>query len=525
MKNIINYIKKNYLFLSILGILILFCFLNFFNIKNYFNSLGLIGTKYYIAYFCVSLLLFIIFIFYKKKLYKTNENIENNIHKIFLKLGIILGIFFLVLSPMFTGSDEHNHFYRIYEITDLKFVTPTDEFIGSNMPGSLHETFIVGGEHNTKINYLNIIDMIDIELDKNNTEEYGNLWTNSYHNTALYSPVSYTPHTVGVAIGKVLDLAPYYIGMLGRLTNLIIFLIIGYFTLKIMPKAKIFFFLILISPNMLQTATTLSADAFTNIIFLFFLAMIFKNIFQKDIISVKDKILLFISAIVISLCKVVYFPIIALLFLIPKDKFNNNLKSKNIFVVFTIILSLVGALLWSSATQGVFEIEYTMTEHQMNFVFSNFIEYIFIFIRTMSINIVNYIESLFVGRTMYHSQLAIPAIVSFGYIALVILSLFISTDNNKTKRSFNILIWCISLLIIGLISSAIYVQCTAQYFSVGDPLIIGIQGRYFLPVIFLIPFMVINLKKKLKFDSKNLILTAVSINMITYFYMMMTFIV
>ena len=42
------------------------------------------------------------------------KNKTDKLAKLFVVFGLIMGVVFLVLSPLFTGSDEHNHYYRIY---------------------------------------------------------------------------------------------------------------------------------------------------------------------------------------------------------------------------------------------------------------------------------------------------------------------------------------------------------------------------------------------------------------------------
>ena len=118
-------------------------------------------------------------------------------------------------------------------------VTPTKKVVGSILPSSLENTFVIGGGSNTIIKYRNIKDMIKIPLESNVTKQYGVEWTNDYSNTALYSPVQYLPHTLGFMIAKLFKLSPYYVGMFGRIFNLISYLIMGYLCIKILPKYKL----------------------------------------------------------------------------------------------------------------------------------------------------------------------------------------------------------------------------------------------------------------------------------------------
>ena len=511
-KNIYNLI----LFLFV----IVFFVINLYDLKYKLNGNNINSTKYYIIFLSISIIIFLIILLLNKI---TSKKIENKIHRVFLVAILVLGSIFIVLSPLFTGSDEHNHYYRIYEITEGVFVTPTEQFVGSNMPESLQETFEIASGNNTKIKYKDIKKMKKIKLNKEQTKQYGDLWTNSYSNTALYSPIQYLPQVLGFIIGKMIGLGPLLIGMLGRLFNLIFYALIGFFCLKIIPKSKMFYFLILISPNMLQCATTLSADAFTNGIFLLILSMFLNIYYRETKIKRSEEIFLFALSVLISLCKIVYLPIVLLLLIIIKDKFKKGKKEKIIFSVITITCSVVVSLLWMKCTKGVFAISYDKTELQKQFIIHNPIEYAVIFIRTFSINIVKYIECLFVGTTMYHSQLEMPILISLIYVIIAVISLIKEKEENKFTILQKILIAFIGLIIIGLISTAIYIQCTAQFSSVGNDVIQGIQGRYFIPVIFLLPFVIKPIKEKMNIDNKIMYKTALAINLITFFFMINQF--
>ncbi len=495
----------------------LFLFLNMFDLHNKMVETGIYGKRYYFALIVVSLLAYLIILFINKKFL-----LKSSMQKIFVINATILGLFFVFLSPMFSGSDEQNHYYRIYEISSGTLVTPTKGIVGSKLPESLDKAYNVSGAYNVTKKYRDIKTMNNIKLDKKNVVQYGKDSKN-YDNTALYSPIQYFPHVIGFFIGIVLNLSPLMIGLLGRIFNLIFFISIGYLCIKIIPKAKIFYLLILLSPSMLQCATTLSADAFTNIIVLLLLAIIFNVIHKNEKVSIKDKLLIFSLSIIIALCKIVYLPIVFICLFINKDKYKNKNKEKYLFCLITIILSCIVSYLWIRYTNSIFDIAYKNSELQKQYIFSHIIEYGFVFIRTMMNDFLLNIESLFVGIRMYHSQLIIPSFISLVYVLLVVLAYFRCNIKNKINIIVRIALVVIAVMIMGLISTAIYIQCTAhQPDGIGSPIILGIQGRYFIPVVFLFPF-IFDIKKKLLVDDKLLINSALIINVITFMFMIVQF--
>ncbi len=516
MKKTLDLINKNiYLLILIIGLFV-FAILNIYDLK--IADAPNIKLMFMI-FLGISIITSLVLIFIKFKL-KDNFNIP----KIYLITCLLLGIVYIFLSPLFTGSDEHNHYYRIYEISEGVFITPTDNNkVGSILPASLKETFQIAGSNNTMIKYHHIKDMMSIKM-TNEVMKYGNDFADSYSNTALYSPIQYIPQVLGFSLGKVFNATPYTLGMLGRIFNLLFYALIGFMALKIIPKGKMVVMLILLSPNMLQCATTLSADAFTNVIFLLLIALIFSCLNAKDKITFRKEAALFILAITISLCKIVYLPVVFLLFLIPKDKYKNSLKEKNIFCLLTIIFSIIVSLLWMNTTNNIFEIAYVQSNLQKEFIFHNLIEYIIILMRTFVIEGFHYFECLLVGTTMYHTQLNIPTLFSLFYNIVVILAYIYDDEKLEINNLGKWSIALITLTIIGLISSAIYIQCTANFYSVGNNIVGGIQGRYFVPILFLIIFLIESNKKKI-FGNYNYLMTIIFSSAIVWLYMLTRFIV
>ncbi len=481
MKKALTIITNNLYLLLLILTTFVFAGVSVYNLKTAsYQHLKTIAIIY--LGICILISGFLIFTYSKK--FK-----EKNIPYIFITLCIILGVIYIFASPLFTGSDEHNHYYRIYEITEGKFITDTKYgVVGSKLPRALKETFIIGSGDNS-VKYGNIKDMIKVKIDKDDKVVYGNDYTDFYSNTALYSPVQYLPHIIGFSIGKIANFGVYGIGLLGRIFNLIFYALLGFLALKIIPKGKTFIMMILLSPNMLQCATTLSADAFTNAIFLLLISLIFMIKSKDKIISKWEELFLFLLSITIALCKIVYLPVAFLLLLIPKNKYKNGNKEKYIFCIITIAIAVFVSFLWMSTTNPIFDIAYQQAGLQKQFILNNIIEYLVIFIRTYIIYGFKYFECLLVGTTMYHTQLNISTLLSVFYNIIVILALLndeTKCNSNTFDKSFLALV---SIAIIGLISTAIYIQCTSGSYGVGFHEIIGLQGRYFVPLLFVLPYL------------------------------------
>ncbi len=478
------------------------------NYKSYFLILSLI--------LCFVINIFIFIINKRKK--------EIKFHKLFAISSLILGGIYLLLAPLFTGSDEHNHYYRIYEIANGTLVTPTNEVIGSKLPTSLYKTFVDTDSdpinRNARVKYKNIVTMSKIPLNKNEIEQYGKGFEKEYNNTALYSPIQYLPQVLGMKIGIIFNLNPFFIGMLARVFNLISYIIIGAWAFYKLPKFKTFSFILMTSPMILSNATTLSADAFTNIIIFLFISYIMYFIDTSKKIKKIDYVTLLILSVFIAGCKIVYLPIITLLLLIPKKSFSSK-KQKYIFSFSSIILASVISLMWMNNTNQYFEIYYTATATQKTHILNNLLGYAIVVMRSYSQQFINLVSNTLAGTYMYSAQLEVYEIISFVYIGIALLSALTEKEESKISTVSKIFVGCIGIIIVALISTAIYIQCTANVVQIDNPTIVGLQGRYFIPVLMLVMLIIKNYNLNIK--DKNLICMSLFMNLPIFLTMIVRF--
>ena len=402
-----------------------------------------------------------------------------------------------------------------------------DGVVNGELPSSLYETLRAGGLEEKKVKYDSIPDMMGVPLDKNNTMVYNQEDYSAYYVAAsLYSPVSYIPHLVGFSIGKVFNLGPYYIGMLGRVFNLIFYILIGYFAIKIAPKGKLFYLLVLLSPNMLHCATVLSADAFINVCILLFIAMIMKIRLNDEIMTYQREVLLAVLSVVISLCKICYLPFVAFLFFIRKGQYKKGSKEKYIYVAIVSIIAIICSLLWLKGVNSIMELEYPKSVLQKEFILSEPFGYLGVLFNTIADSFVISVEGLFGGTMMYHAQIIVPAFVSLFYAGVVLLS-----TTKKEKKSIRplsdlerVVIIVVCCIIAVLILTALYMQFTAMFYGVAFWKIMGIQGRYFIPIVLCLPF-VIKWKKTRDLDERKMLVSSFAVALIVWFHMMNQFII
>ncbi|MBR3661644.1 MAG: DUF2142 domain-containing protein [Bacilli bacterium] len=453
--------KKTQIVLYVLSIIALLAF-------NYIR-VGRMNIFLFIFEFVVSAIL--LFALFKLKKIK----IEN----LFLLIGIPLAILYMFSSPFCKVPDEMSHYARSYAISEGDLLSDIDK------NGNAYVT-TPGINKVCKVeSYDNYFKALTA---KNKNEK------TVHSNTALYNFIIYIPQTLGVLVSKIFNLSMPISIYLSRLFNLICYLTLIYFSIKLIPYFKEFIILIALNPMALQEGASLSADSITIGISIFFISYIFYLYSKKEEkLSKKEFVILLITSLVCSLSKIVYVPLCLLPILLPKTKFKNG-KDKIIKVLVLILIPIILNLIWlkfASKYLVVFQ-PGVDTPNQVKYVLKQPFTYIVTILRTIQTYGVDYIESLFGGKLNLFN---VPTGRFYVYMTLLITIIMLlvyrfSDKTNCIKRKITYLFLLLSIIL--LIFTSLYVQWTPLKKNV----INGVQGRYFLPIMLLLPFICLKSNKK-----------------------------
>lgn len=465
-----KFTKENWKYILIYFILLFYSLsLNFISkdVKPNYIYLLLFGT------ILVSLIYF--FILRKVDFEKTQ------ISKIFLIIAIPIGFLYIIAFPISTIPDETAHFCRSYEISCGYLVSEKDinGVGGRDLPKSIPDIMFNSNTDNLAQYYKNVFKV-------SNSEETTYI---GFSNTSLYSFVCYLPQAIGIFITRLFTDKLILMAYGGRIINFLVFTILIYHSLKIIPCKKTVFIIIAFLPIVFQEAISLSPDALTIAISFFLISYILNLRYVKDEnykLKLYDYAILTISIIVMSLCKIVYIPLCILLFLIPKEKYGSA-KRKNIFNAVLISSAIIINLLWlvfSSRYLVEFN-EGVNTPNQVKFVLGNIPTYIGIIIRTIELYLQNFIDNI-VGGSISLMNIELSKVLRNITLFLLLITIFTDNAKNyKIDRNTKIVFLLVFGCIIGLIFTSLYVQWT----PVESNIINGVQGRYFIPIILLIPFI------------------------------------
>lgn len=404
--------------------------------------------------------------------------------KLFLNFMIPIGLLFLVLMIPGFVADEPAHIYRAYDISKGIFITPIDEDgkSSSNIPKDLNLN-----ERDSFDNYKALNDKLHEESNYEETEEL-------FNPAQGYNPIMYIFSSIAFLIGRTFSLNTFLVVYLARIFNFIIFLILGYYAIKLIPIGKLVLFIYFFNPMLIHQAASVSADSIINSIVLFFIAFVLHLYCQEKEMTKKQKIIFIINAIAISLAKYVYFPVIFISLILLKSKAIGEKKNRKILYItigITLILAIASYLIGSRYEDlGVYAKEHNVNSiEQIKNIITHPITYISTIFYTLS-QFGEYYFYGFAGKYLGWINILVNSVPILIYGFLLGISPILEKNEKQLQKKDKIIFNIVFLIVFVLVLTGMYLINS----EVGSNIIEGVQGRYFIPIV-LLPLITVIMKK------------------------------
>ena len=417
--------------------------------------------------FLVLSLMYCLFIFYRAG-FKTER-----LHLYFAIVCTILGLMFIVAQPIatFYSWDDQIHFGAIVD-----------------WPGG-HIPYSNGEYHSTDANVLNSAGKFAINSSEEKQQQadlFNSDATNTYAKDLIPLPrvdqIHYLPMSIGYNLAKILHLPFTVCFILGKIFNLIAYVILISYAIKITKIGKRLISFIALIPINVFLASNYSYDpAVLAGITVFFVQVVNYYIDKESKVDFKTTLIMIASITYACFAKAVYAPFLLLTLLIPKTSFRSSEQCRLAKIFFSILMLLLLALpLFNGGTASDPRGGHTSVKEQASLIFSHPLEYT----NVLNKNAGTQLLPNFIGNssTINYAYMGDSTTTPNLYILLIaFLIFFFITDNfnNKLKAKHRITILSISSAIIILIWTALYLS----FNEVGATIIKGVQGRYFLPLL------------------------------------------
>lgn len=474
--------------------------LKFNNYKDY----KIIRDKVILDLFIFTIIYIGIFVMlYLCRNYLPKYNIKHE--KLFVLLSLIFGITFSILIPIFQVPDEETHIKMIYKELGYENID-IEKYIGS-------------AKNNASI--------IRNKNKKVDTKKYfsisNKLMVKFKFTIPKVSVLRHFPQAMALEISTIFHLPVFIAFFLAELFGVIFYTIVGYYTLKILPIKKDAMMFLMLLPIAVQQYSSFSYDCVTNAICFFMIAYILYLKFIKDSFELKDLVYFLLLLILICICKIPYVLLGLIIFIVPFKKWNIKLKKLNINYKFLnehkyiIIPSFIILII----TLACIVFEYFNNSYVIRTVYVSLM-HPFSAIRLINRTIVTfffeYVNSFFSELGWLETDY--PFLIELLMIIFFLIFIFFDVDDDKYKLTVydKIYIFIISLLmvcftILSMLPWTVNAygvdidnisNGTILYYIRNIKYIGGVQGRYFIPFIFLI-FLIFDFKckgvfKKYKFQ-------------------------
>jgi hypothetical protein len=408
-------------------------------------------------------------------------------HELFAWLGLLLGLAYVFLTPPFTVADEPAHFYRAYQLS-TGHVTPeaSERGYGWRIPESV--LFVVDGVLNISPRLPGKLELSHLRLCLGMPLKPRERRFIPFSNMVIFPPTSYAPQTLGILIARALGGSAVILLYAGRLLSLLTYLWLITWAIRASPIGAWIFCLIGLSPMSLSLAGSVSADATTIALAFALSALTLRQVMDPAWPLTRRRLLVLgVLGLLLALAKIVYFPLVFLVFLIPAEKFGSRRRALLVCTALAAV-AVAGNLLWNARVGGYYQpmfpgvdfkaqVQY-LKSHPLAFAATMARTYFRVYPRAFLAQVYGKLGWLSVSMPRFMTALY--------YLLLLGAALSETRSIGRLGRWRR---WGLALAsgaVIALIGAALYISCT----PVASPLIQGIQGRYFIPILPL-PFLAI----------------------------------
>lgn len=414
---------------------------------------------------CAALNLFVFLLLNQKKV---------SYIKVFILLYGVLGAAYLGIIPFSMVPDESIHYFRAYEIADGNFVSDITDEAG-------HVAYLISYPWEWEDTTEHLITQYEVWEQTDLMECEENDAGRSFNATALYSPVSYLPQSLGIAIAKLFTNKVWILFLAGRIFNFVAIGAVMALAVHLIPYGKKYLILMALLPMNLHECISLAPDGMvTALVFLLIAFVLYLREQGTKPLKLPQLASLYVLAVVISLYKIVYLPFCLLYFLIPKEQFGSRKRYwVNVAAVMAAVAVFLGSWMMVSS-RYLFQFNPGVDSgQQVHFVLTHPFSYIGVLIQTLVEKGTYYFDTMF-GTLLGWLNVEVDRIILYVFAFVVVAAL--CRDYHKKEKSDCPFVW-FSVVIIASTALLIFTSLYVEWTAVGAPLVEGVQGRYFIPLL------------------------------------------
>lgn len=401
-------------------------------------------------------------------------------------LGISGGMLLMINLPLRAAPDETIHMYTAYHLSDQILRLSESQSTVLHMRETdldvFKENLEFGCDRQVMNNYYELAvketDVTDVE--KNIETLHG-------------SEIAYFLPACAISISRVLHLNGFWTFMMGRIVNLLQYLLLIYISIKRIPFCKMIPFVIALLPMSLQQGMSYSYDSLlvSGSIYVVSLSLyVFyrNNEKPRNYSDYRSLAGLSIMSLVMIMIKshayfmIGFFP----LYMILQKKFSMKVFWKSLTVLLGILCLISALYLTVDSVYGLPEllsvpenpIKWAGGEqgYTLAYLLNNPLDTVMVFVNTMIRNTGDYVLTL-IGRQLGWLNIPVSQVAVILYGTMMLYT-FVNSD--KDEHSVPNGVYLYSLLSILVTTFGIFLALLVSWTPLSCQVIQGLQGRYFL---------------------------------------------
>lgn len=305
-----------------------------------------------------------------------------------------------------------------------------------------------------------------------------------YLKHAAYSVV-YLPQAAGAALAMLLGLNRMGLYILADLCNLLCYAALVCLAVRLMPRWKTLMSMVAALPMALQQAASMSCDGMINGLAFLLIAQIMRLAVRRERITWRNVTPLVLTAVLLAPAKVVYACMLLMLLILPMDCYRSR-KQKWLFLVGTCVAAGCAVLVFQlgnilvTAAGGAEAAAGHMERFTLAYALGHPAALARLIVRTHTPNYLYWLAETAVGRELSGLSLQLYHGDAWCLWMLLLFTAVAVPEGQPVLRGRDrlILVATVVLVYLGITASMLF-----AWTNVGDTVIQGVQGRYFLPVL------------------------------------------
>ena len=426
----------------------------------------------------------------------------------YLAIAVAWGLAMALITPPFQVPDEAAHYYRAWSVAEVQLIAQPERVVMLpenvvSLPDRLGSLII-----DWSGNHYSVKTAVGLLWEPISGHERGQVTT-----AAGYGPIGYIPQAIGIDIARLLGHSPLLGFYLGRLSNLLVSALLVFLAIRVVPFGRPLIALTALLPMFVSEAASLSPDGLALSGFLLFLALMLR-FSDRETVTRADAITMVCAAAILLNAKPGLVALVLLVFMVRPRQFG-GVRNYAVWVGAALIASigLAGVIMIAApaAAPGYLNsvgIIGVNAGKQLEFMVSHPLGFAKVLYRTFEQRAIELTQAAYGLLGWLTVRLPVLGMYAMGLSGILLLGVRETVGTTRWQR----LVMCATGVAYGVsVSAALYTDWSPLW----SPVVLGLQGRYFLPIIALALFAVYGIRVQRQRAILLILVVAVVFAMVT----------